>query len=93
MPTASRPRRLPRRLLALASGNWLARGYLAVFAVSLTAMFLFPESALAGSPLLLTAPLSFLAVFLPSTPAPRSPERPTRRRSPPSPHGSSCAPS
>ncbi|MGW8766490.1 SCO4225 family membrane protein [Streptomyces sp. NPDC055815] len=70
MPTASHPRRLPRlrRLLALASGNWLARGYLAVFAVSLAAMFLAPDSALAGSSLLLTAPLSFLMVFLPLDP-------------------------
>ncbi|WP_225804026.1 SCO4225 family membrane protein [Streptomyces sp. NK15101] len=70
MPTASHPHRVPRlrRLLALASGNWLARGYLAVFAASFTAMFLFPQSALAGSPLLLTAPLSFLCVFLPLDP-------------------------
>ncbi|MFF3604341.1 SCO4225 family membrane protein [Streptomyces sp. NPDC002463] len=70
MPTASHPRRVPRlrRLLALASGNWLARGYLAVFAVSFTVMFLFPESTFAGSPLLLTAPLSFLCVFLPLDP-------------------------
>ncbi|GAA3494543.1 hypothetical protein GCM10019016_016430 [Streptomyces prasinosporus] len=70
MPTASHPRRVPRlhRLLALASGNWLARTYLAVFAVSFTVMLLFPESAFAGSPLLLTAPLSFLGVFLPLDP-------------------------
>lgn len=65
MPTASRPRRVPhlRRLLALALGNWLARGYLAVFAVSFTGMFLVPETAFAGSPLLLTAPLSFVCIF------------------------------
>ncbi|MER5202900.1 hypothetical protein [Streptomyces sp. NPDC002825] len=71
MPTASRPRRAPRlrRLLALASGNWLARGYLAVFAVPFAAMFLFPDSAIAGSALMLTAPLSFLCVFLPFAPA------------------------
>ncbi|MER6345194.1 SCO4225 family membrane protein [Streptomyces sp. NPDC001595] len=70
MPTASHPRRVPRlrRLLALASGSWPARGYLAVFAVSFTLMLLFPENALAGSPLLLTAPLSFLCVFLPLDP-------------------------
>ncbi|MET8567496.1 hypothetical protein [Streptomyces sp. NPDC004783] len=70
MPTAPLPRRVPRlrRLLALASGNWLARGYLAVFAVSLTVMFLSPGSAFAGSPLLLTAPLSFLCMFLPLDP-------------------------
>ncbi|MFI8324719.1 SCO4225 family membrane protein [Streptomyces sp. NPDC085529] len=61
MPTAS----LSRRLLALASGNRLARGYLAVFAVSFAAMLLFPESVVATAPLLLTAPLSFLGVFLP----------------------------
>ncbi|MEU1226296.1 hypothetical protein [Streptomyces sp. NPDC005828] len=53
---------------ALASGNRLARGYLAVVAVSLTVMFLFPESVFAGSPLLLTAPLSLLCVFLPLDP-------------------------
>ncbi|MFD8008979.1 SCO4225 family membrane protein [Streptomyces sp. NPDC058955] len=61
MPTASRP----RRLLALVSGNWLARGYLALFAVSYAAMFLLPDSVLATAPLLLTAPLSILYVFLP----------------------------
>ncbi|MFF9626902.1 SCO4225 family membrane protein [Streptomyces griseosporeus] len=73
MPTVSRPRRAPRlrRLLALASGNWLARGYLAVFAVSLTVMFLLPGSAFAGSPVLLTAPLSFLCLFLPLDPGAR----------------------
>ncbi|MFH8627237.1 SCO4225 family membrane protein [Streptomyces vietnamensis] len=71
MPTASHPRRAPRlrRLLALASGNWLARGYLAVFVVSFAAMFLFPDSAVAGSSLTLTAPLSFLGVFLPLAPS------------------------
>lgn len=70
MPTVSHPRRAPRlrRLLALASGNWLARGYLAVFAVSVAVMFLFPESTFAGSPLLLTAPVSFLGLFLPLDP-------------------------
>lgn len=71
MPNASHsPRRLPRlrRLVALASGNWLARGYLAVFAVAFAVMFLFPESPFAGGPLLLTAPLSFLGVFLPLDP-------------------------
>lgn len=70
MSTASHPRRFPRLrgLLALASGNWLARGYLAVFAASFAAMFLFPESIFAGSPLLLTAPLSFLCIFLPLDP-------------------------
>ncbi|MFF4762380.1 SCO4225 family membrane protein [Streptomyces sp. NPDC001292] len=67
MSNASRPRRL-RQLLALATGNWLARGYLAVFAVSVLAMFLFPESGVASSPLLLTAPLSLLAMVLPLGP-------------------------
>ncbi|WP_031010587.1 SCO4225 family membrane protein [Streptomyces sp. NRRL F-5727] len=61
MPTTSRP----RRLLALVSGNRLARGYLAVFATAFTVMFLFPESLFATIPVLLTAPLSFLGVFLP----------------------------
>ncbi|GDY71267.1 hypothetical protein SAV31267_007520 [Streptomyces avermitilis] len=52
MPTVSRPRRLPRlrQLLALATDNWLARGYLAVLAASVAAMFLFPESGFAESP-------------------------------------------
>lgn len=70
MPTASRSHRVPRlrRLLALASGNRLARSYLAVFAASLTTMFVFPESVFAASPLLLTAPLSFLGMFLPLDP-------------------------
>lgn len=70
MPNASRPRRLPRlrRLLALATDNWLARGYLAVFAASVLVVFLFPDSGFALDPLLLTAPLSFLAVVLPFGP-------------------------
>ncbi|MFJ5832485.1 SCO4225 family membrane protein [Streptomyces sp. NPDC093089] len=70
MPTAPRTRRAPhpRRLLALASGNWLSRSYLAVFAVSFGLTFLFPDSTFAGSPLLLTAPLSFLCVFFPLDP-------------------------
>ncbi|OIK01590.1 SCO4225 family membrane protein [Streptomyces colonosanans] len=68
MPTASRPRRIPRLLLALATDNWLARGYLAVFAVCVLVMFLLPESAYAASPLMLTAPLSLLGVVLPFGP-------------------------
>ncbi|MFF4831885.1 SCO4225 family membrane protein [Streptomyces sp. NPDC001315] len=70
MPNASRPRRLPRlrRLLALATDNWLARGYLAVFAASVLVMLLLPDSGLAASPLMLTAPLSFLSVVLPFGP-------------------------
>ncbi|GAA3903379.1 hypothetical protein GCM10023084_64870 [Streptomyces lacrimifluminis] len=70
MPNASRPRRLPRlrRLLALATDNWPARGYLAVFAASVAAMLLFPDSGFAGIPALFTAPLSFLSVVLPFGP-------------------------
>ncbi|MFF3375953.1 SCO4225 family membrane protein [Streptomyces sp. NPDC002680] len=64
MPNASRP----RRLLALATGNWLARGYLAVFGASVATMLVFPDSAFAGSPVLLTVPLSFLSVVLPVGP-------------------------
>ncbi|MDQ0580856.1 SCO4225 family membrane protein [Streptomyces rishiriensis] len=58
----------PRRLLALATGNWPARGYLAVVAAGAAATFLFPESGFATDPLLLTAPLSFLGVVLPFGP-------------------------
>ncbi|MFJ8632626.1 SCO4225 family membrane protein [Streptomyces sp. NPDC093568] len=68
MPTAARPPRLPRRLLELATGNWLARGYLAVFAASVLVMFLAPDSGFAAAPMLLTAPLSLLAVVLPVGP-------------------------
>lgn len=70
MPYASRPRRIPRlrRLLVLAAGNWLARGYLAVFAASVLLMFLSPDSGFVPDPLMLTAPLSFLSVLLPFGP-------------------------
>ncbi len=70
MPNASRSRRLPRlrRILALATDNWPARGYLAVVGVSVLAMFPFPDSALGARSLMLTAPLSFLSVFLPFGP-------------------------
>ncbi|MGW3678383.1 SCO4225 family membrane protein [Streptomyces prasinus] len=68
MPNGSRPRSLPHRLLVLATGNWLSRGYLAVFALSLLVMFLFPESGFAMSFLLLTAPLSFMSMVLPLGP-------------------------
>ncbi|MFF8601416.1 SCO4225 family membrane protein [Streptomyces sp. NPDC015232] len=70
MPTASHSHRAPllRRLLALVAGHWLSRGYLSVCAISLVVMFLSPESTFAGSPLLLTAPLSFLCLFLPLDP-------------------------
>ncbi|MFD3736106.1 SCO4225 family membrane protein [Streptomyces sp. NPDC058632] len=54
--------------MALATGSWLARGYLAAFALSLLAMLLFPESDVASSSLLLTAPLSFLAIAFPFGP-------------------------
>ncbi|MCX4764906.1 hypothetical protein OG562_28840 [Streptomyces sp. NBC_01275] len=64
MPNASRP----RRLLALATDSVPARGYLAVVAASVGAMFLFPESPVATSPLVLTAPLSLLGVVLPFGP-------------------------
>ena len=63
MPNTILPRL--RQFLALATDNWLARGYLAVVAASVVAMFLFPDSTFAESPLLLTAPLSCLGVLLP----------------------------
>ncbi|MFD1828536.1 SCO4225 family membrane protein [Streptomyces desertarenae] len=70
MPSASRPRRIPRlrRLPALAVDNWLARGYLASFAASVLVVLLFPDSGFAPGPLMLTAPLSFLSVILPFGP-------------------------
>lgn len=70
MPNASRPRRVPRlrRLLVLATGNRLSRGYPAVFAASLLVAFLFPGGDFAPDPLLLTAPLSLLGVALPFGP-------------------------
>ncbi|MFG3198372.1 SCO4225 family membrane protein [Streptomyces sp. NPDC048208] len=64
MPNASRT----RRLMSLATGNWAARTYLAVFAASTLAMFAFPESSLALSPMMLTAPFSFLTMALPFGP-------------------------
>ncbi|GGW81525.1 SCO4225 family membrane protein [Streptomyces griseoloalbus] len=66
MPNASRPRL--RRLLVFATGNWLARGYLAVCAAAVLVMFLFPGSDLALGPLMLTAPLSLVSVVLPFGP-------------------------
>ena len=70
MANASRPRRLPRlrRIFALATDNWPARGYLAVFVASVAVMLLFPDSGIAASPLLLTAPLSLLSMALPFGP-------------------------
>jgi hypothetical protein len=70
MPNDPRRRPLPRlrRLLVIATGNWLARSYLAVVAASVAVMFVFPDSAFAAGPLLLTAPLSLLGVVLPVGP-------------------------
>ncbi|KQX83492.1 MULTISPECIES: SCO4225 family membrane protein [unclassified Streptomyces] len=70
MTDASSSRALPRlrRLLALATDNRPAQGYLAVVAASAAVMFLFPESGFAAGPLILTAPLSFLMVVLPFGP-------------------------
>ncbi|GGX46092.1 SCO4225 family membrane protein [Streptomyces fructofermentans] len=67
MPSTSQPHRL-RRLAVLARDSWLARSYLVVFGVSLVAMFLFPDSPFAAVPLLLTAPLCTVALFLPLDP-------------------------
>ncbi|MGW5332507.1 SCO4225 family membrane protein [Streptomyces bauhiniae] len=63
MPHAVRP----RRLLTLATGNWLARGYLAVVAAAigffLWAVCLSPDPGFAGIwPLMATAPLSIVAI-------------------------------
>ncbi|MFJ4601842.1 SCO4225 family membrane protein [Streptomyces griseoluteus] len=64
MPHAIRP----RRLFTLATGNWLSRGYLAVLAVSVVAMFAFPDSEVGLDPMMLTAPLSFLGMAFPFGP-------------------------
>ncbi|MEW1828912.1 hypothetical protein [Streptomyces sp. NPDC088196] len=69
MPQTSRP----RRLLALATDNWPARAYLAAMGVSVAAMFVVPESPVAASPLILTAPLSLLSVILPFGPGTEGP--------------------
>ncbi|MGP4084207.1 SCO4225 family membrane protein [Streptomyces sp. KR55] len=70
MPNACHPRRLPwlRRFLALATDNWPARGYLAVFAAFVPVAFLFPDSVYATIPILLTEPLSLLGVVIPIGP-------------------------
>lgn len=70
MPTASLPSRPPRlrRLLVLATDNWPARGYLAVFATSVAVALLFPDSVYAMGHVLLTSPLSFAAMSLPFGP-------------------------
>ncbi|MGV9918239.1 SCO4225 family membrane protein [Streptomyces cellulosae] len=63
MPTS--PRFGPRRLLALATDSLAARAYLGLVALGFAAMFLAPDSPLAMAPMMLTAPLSFLPVFVP----------------------------
>ncbi|NEC48399.1 hypothetical protein G3I18_07375 [Actinospica acidiphila] len=63
MPTSDRFR--PRRLLALATDSLPARAYLGLVAVGVAAMFLAPDSPYAMAAPLLTAPLSFLPVFVP----------------------------
>ncbi|MGW1135091.1 SCO4225 family membrane protein [Streptomyces griseoluteus] len=64
MPHAVRP----RRLFTLATGNWFSRGYLAVLAVSVVAMFAFPDAHVGLDPMMLTAPLSFLGMAFPFGP-------------------------
>jgi len=70
MPNDSRPRRLPRlrRLLALATDNWPARGYLSLFGASAGVAFAAPDSVFAAAHLLLTAPLSTMPIALPFGP-------------------------
>ncbi|MGV9872858.1 SCO4225 family membrane protein [Streptomyces cellulosae] len=63
MPTS--PRFGPRRLLALATDSLAARAYLGLVALGFAAMFLAPDSPFAMAPMVLTAPLSFLPVFVP----------------------------
>lgn len=87
MPLPSRP----RQLLALATDNWPARAYLAVVGLSVAAMFVVPESPVAASSFILTAPLSFLGAALPFGPGTEGPPR--RWRSAPGPYGFWCAPS
>ncbi|MDT9699664.1 SCO4225 family membrane protein [Streptomyces sp. P17] len=57
-----------RRLLTLATDNWPARGCLGVFAASVGAAFVAPDSLFATAHLLLTAPLSTMAIALPFGP-------------------------
>lgn len=60
---------LPRRLLALATDNWLSRGYLAVLTTSIALAVAAPESDAVGmAPMLLTAPLSFFGIAVPFGP-------------------------
>ncbi|CAL9507222.1 hypothetical protein SUDANB21_03575 [Streptomyces sp. enrichment culture] len=63
MPTS--PRFGPRRLLALATDSLAARASLGLVALGFAAMFLAPDSPFAMAPMVLTAPLSFLPVFVP----------------------------
>ncbi|MFE2388925.1 SCO4225 family membrane protein [Streptomyces althioticus] len=63
MPTSDHFR--PRRLLALATDSLPARAYLGLVAVGVAAMFLAPDSPIAMAPMMLTAPLSFLPIFVP----------------------------
>ncbi|MEU6815891.1 hypothetical protein [Streptomyces sp. NPDC046860] len=58
----------PRRLISLATGNRVARAYLAVFAASVAVMLAFPGSGLAMGPMVLTAPFSLFTVALPFGP-------------------------
>ncbi|MFE5852389.1 SCO4225 family membrane protein [Streptomyces sp. NPDC056500] len=73
MPNDSRPRRLPRlrRLLALATDNWPARGYLALVAAALGfflyAAYIAQDAGFAGIwPLMVTVPVGFLVFLVPS---------------------------
>ncbi|WP_261718995.1 hypothetical protein [Streptomyces sp. FZ201] len=56
---------LPRRLLALATDNWAARAYWALLAAGVAVGLALPENLLGAVPLLLTAPLSTLAIAVP----------------------------
>ncbi|WP_260859791.1 SCO4225 family membrane protein [Streptomyces cupreus] len=57
-----------RRLLALATDNWPARGCLAVCAASIGTAFVAPDSLFAMAHVPLTAPLSTMAITLPFGP-------------------------
>ncbi|MFI8204919.1 SCO4225 family membrane protein [Streptomyces sp. NPDC085937] len=59
------PRRRPRQFLALATDTLPARAYLGLVALGVLVLFLAPASPYAMASALLTAPLSFLPVFLP----------------------------
>ncbi|MFF7450685.1 MULTISPECIES: SCO4225 family membrane protein [unclassified Streptomyces] len=72
MSNGSPPPRFSRlwRLLSLATDNWLARGYLGVFAASVPVALLAPDSAYAMAPVLLTEPLSMAGIVVPFGDAP-----------------------